>query len=176
MLYPNLQHIAQYLCDNTSPLTKKTKIQKGFATIATSLARYHSENYLNTNQRAANGGLDPSWLDLAFFGAPRFFRPEVPKSFNNWFLGDLWTENRGAPKTPNPTTTDPTPHLRPSELKPLRRVSKGRGDELHVGGGQSCKELRLGCRFLVDDGISAARASACTARIAGVEATVSDSL
>ena len=30
----------------------------------------------NVNQRAANGGLDPSWLDLAF---ARIFSPEVPK-------------------------------------------------------------------------------------------------
>ena len=28
---------------------------------------------------------------------------------------NLWTENRGAPKTPNPTTTDPTPHSQPSD-------------------------------------------------------------
>ena len=32
---------------------------------------------------------------------------------------DLWTENRGAPKTPNSTTTDLTPHLRPSEQMPM---------------------------------------------------------
>ena len=30
-------------------------------------------------------------------------------------FGGLWTENRGAPKTRKPTTTDPTPHSRPSE-------------------------------------------------------------
>ena len=29
-------------------------------------------------QRAENGGLDPSWLDFAFWGRPDF-RPEVPK-------------------------------------------------------------------------------------------------
>ena len=28
---------------------------------------------------------------------------------------DLWTENRGAPKTPNSATTDLTPHVRPSD-------------------------------------------------------------
>ena len=28
---------------------------------------------------------------------------------------DLWTENRGTPKTPNSTTTDLTPHFRPSK-------------------------------------------------------------
>ena len=32
-------------------------------------------------------------------------------------FGDLWMENRGAPKTPNSTTTDLTPHLWPSEKK-----------------------------------------------------------
>ena len=73
--------------------------------------------------RAANGGSDPSWLDLAFLGRPDFqsrgpqlpiFKgPQIPifKGFS-----DLWTENRGAPKTPSPTTTDLTPHLRPSEF------------------------------------------------------------
>ena len=53
-------------------------------------------------QRAVNGGLDPSWLDLAFLGRPDF------QSTENW----------GAPKTPNPTMTDPTPHSRPSDLSP----------------------------------------------------------
>ena len=38
--------------------------------------------------------------------APRF---SVQRSQNTYFKGfwDLWTENRGAPKMPNPTTTDP---------------------------------------------------------------------
>ena len=47
-------------------------------------------------------------------GAPRF---SVQRSQNPIFKGfwDHWTENRGAPKTPNSTTTDLTPHLRPSD-------------------------------------------------------------
>ena len=48
------------------------------------------------------------------FGAPRFSvqRSEIPIFKGFW---DLWTEKRGAPKTPKSTTTDLTPHLRPSE-------------------------------------------------------------
>ena len=30
-------------------------------------------------------------------------------------IWDLWTENRGAPKMPNPTTTDPAAHSRPAD-------------------------------------------------------------
>ena len=65
-------------------------------------------------QRAANGGLDPSWLDLAFLGRPDFPArgPQIPIFKGFW---DLWPENRGAPKTPISTTTDSTPHLRPSD-------------------------------------------------------------
>ena len=65
-------------------------------------------------QRAANGGSDPSWLNLAFLGRPDFPSrgPQIPIFKGFW---GLWTENRGAPKTPNSTTTDLTPHLRPSE-------------------------------------------------------------
>ena len=65
-------------------------------------------------QRAAKGGLDPSWLDLAFLGRPDFqFRgPQIPIFEGFW---DCVQKNRGAPKTANPTTTDPTPHLRPSD-------------------------------------------------------------
>ena len=65
-------------------------------------------------QRAANGGSDPSWLILAFLGRPTFQSrgPQIPIFKRFW---DLWTENRGAPKTPKSTTTDLTPHLRPSE-------------------------------------------------------------
>ena len=39
-------------------------------------------------------------------------------------LCDLWTDNRGAPKTPNPTTMDPTPHSRPSGLLAKRNLSR----------------------------------------------------
>ena len=39
-------------------------------------------------QRAENGGLDPSWLDLAFLGAP-IFSPEVSKPFRISILGPL---------------------------------------------------------------------------------------
>ena len=47
------------------------------------------------------------------FGAPRF---SVQRPQNAYFktFWDLWTENRCTPKTPNPTTTDPIPHSRPS--------------------------------------------------------------
>ena len=69
---------------------------------------------MGKNQRAVNGGSDLSWLKLAFLGRPDFPSrgPQIPifKGF-----GDLWTENRGAPKAPISTTTDLTPHLRPSE-------------------------------------------------------------
>ena len=36
-------------------------------------------------------------------------------SFSPFRSSWLWTENRGAPKTPNSTMTDLTPHLRPSD-------------------------------------------------------------
>ena len=79
------------------------------------------------SQRAENGGLDPSWLNLAFLGRPdsQFRGPQNPSKQIFW---DLWTENRGAPKTPNSTTTDPTPHSRPSECRdviPFRRSPFG---------------------------------------------------
>ena len=47
------------------------------------------------NQRAENGGLDPSWLDSAFcWGAP-IFGPEVPKPFRTRILGPLdWKSGR----------------------------------------------------------------------------------
>ena len=66
------------------------------------------------HQRAANGGSDPSWLNLAFSGRPDFQSrgPQIPIFKGFW---DLWTEDRGAPKTPNSTMTDLTTHLRPSE-------------------------------------------------------------
>ena len=53
-------------------------------------------------------------VEFGVFGAPQF---SVHKSQNplKEVFGDLWTENWGAPKTPNPTTTDLTPHLRPSD-------------------------------------------------------------
>ena len=50
-----------------------------------------------------------------FWGAP-IFSPEVPKYLFFKRFRTSGRKNRGAPKTPNPTTTDLTPHLRPSEL------------------------------------------------------------
>ena len=61
-------------------------------------------------------------VGFGVFGAPRFSvqRSETPifKGF-----GDLWTENRGAPKTPNSTATDLTPHLRPSDSQKKKLFS-----------------------------------------------------
>ena len=60
-------------------------------------------------------GIGSLVVGFHFFGAPRFSvqRPQITyfKGF-----GDLWTENRGAPKTRNPTLTDLTPHSWPSDL------------------------------------------------------------
>ena len=64
-------------------------------------------------QRAENGALDPWSLNLRFWGAP-IFSPEDPKPLNSRvserFGANIW----GAPNA-DPTTTDPTPHSRPSE-------------------------------------------------------------
>ena len=57
---------------------------------------------------------DPSWFIFAFLGCPDFPSGE-PKNPSKQAFGDLGTENRGAPKTRKSTTTDPTPHSRPSE-------------------------------------------------------------
>ena len=58
------------------------------------------------------GWIRRGWISR-FLGAP-IFSPEVQNTHFKGF-GDLWTENRGAPKTRNPTTTDPTRHLRLSD-------------------------------------------------------------
>ena len=60
-------------------------------------------------------------VDFRVFGAPRFSvqRPRDPLQSVVW---DLWTENRGAPKTRNSTMTDPTPHSRPSENRFVRII------------------------------------------------------
>ena len=49
-----------------------------------------------------------------FWGAP-VFSSEVRNTYFKGFW-DLCTENRGAPKAPDSTTTDLTPHLRPSDI------------------------------------------------------------
>ena len=55
-------------------------------------------------------------VGFGVFGAPRFSAQRSQNPLKSVFW-DLWTENRGAPETPNPTTTDPTPHSRPSEFR-----------------------------------------------------------
>ena len=64
------------------------------------------------------GWIRRGWI-WRFWGTP-IFSPEAP---NTCFKGfwDLWMESRGAPKTPNSTTTDPTPHSRHSEIAKLRK-------------------------------------------------------
>ena len=66
------------------------------------------------NQRAANGGVRSVVVEFGIFGAPRF---SIQRSQNPLKVG-IWGPldgKRGTPKTPNSTTTDLTPHLRPSE-------------------------------------------------------------
>ena len=53
---------------------------------------------------------------------PPIFSPKVPKHLVRR-VWDLWTENQGAPKTPNSTMTDPTPLLGP--LITFRDISFG---------------------------------------------------
>ena len=69
--------------------------------------------HTSDGRECENGGLDPSWMDLAFLGRPLFSAQRSQYTCSKGFW-DLWTENRGAPKTPNPTTTDRTLHSRPS--------------------------------------------------------------
>ena len=61
-------------------------------------------------------------LDFRVFGAPQF---SVQSPQNTYFKGfwGLWTENRGAPKTRKSSTTDPTPHPRPSDPNPYPPVT-----------------------------------------------------
>ena len=37
--------------------------------------------FLAKDQRAANGGSDPSWYKLAFFGAPQFSAQRSPNTY-----------------------------------------------------------------------------------------------
>ena len=66
------------------------------------------------DQRAENGGLDPSCLIFAFLGRPDFPSRD-PETLYKYVFGDLWTENRGAPKMRKAAMTDPTPYSWPSE-------------------------------------------------------------
>ena len=54
-------------------------------------------------------------VGFGVFGVPRFSVQRSPTPIFKEFSG-FWTENRGAPKTPNSTTTDLTPHLWPSDF------------------------------------------------------------
>ena len=70
--------------------------------------------------RAENGALDPWSLNLRFWGAP-IFSPEASKPLfwrvSERFGANIW----GAPNA-DTTTTDPTPHSRPSECTELLRL------------------------------------------------------
>ena len=77
--------------------------------------------WVQKNQRAEDGGLDPSWLNFAFLERPRF---SVQRSQDTNFkgFGGLWTKDRGAPNTRKSTTTDPIPHSRPSEKSQMSMI------------------------------------------------------
>ena len=66
------------------------------------------------------GWIRRGWISR-FWGAP-IFSPEVPKFLFFKGFWDLWTENRGAPKTWKSTTTDPTPHSGPSDFSALKTL------------------------------------------------------
>ena len=65
-------------------------------------------------RRAENGGLDPSWLSFAFLGCPDF-QSRGPKILILKGFGASGQKIGAPPKTRKSTTTDPTPHSRPSE-------------------------------------------------------------
>ena len=59
--------------------------------------------------------VDPSSLDLRFWGAP-IFSPEGPKTLILKGFGAIWGQTPGAPQKADPITTDPMPHSRPSKF------------------------------------------------------------
>ena len=84
----------------------------------TPFGRYRYLGGINSQFNCSEGrkwGVRSVVVEFGVFGAPRFSvqKSQSPLEIGIW---DLWTENRGAPKTPNPTMTDLTPHLRPSEF------------------------------------------------------------
>ena len=94
--------------------TAKTLITRSVATCKWSLQRAIGQR--SESSEGQKWGVGSVVVEFGVFGAPRF---SVQRSQNACFkgFGDHWTENRGAPKTPNSTTTDPTPHSRPSEKR-----------------------------------------------------------
>ena len=65
-------------------------------------------------QRAAKRGLDLSWLDLAFLGR-HGFQSRGPEILTLKVFGTSALKIGAPPQTLNSTTTDPTPHSRPSD-------------------------------------------------------------
>ena len=70
-------------------------------------------SYLSEGRECVVGSV---LVDFRVFGAPRFSVQRPQNTYSKGF-GGLWTENRGAPKTRKPTTTDPTPHSRLSAFE-----------------------------------------------------------
>ena len=67
------------VCQVVGPLKGPTKSERKKRT-----NRGVPEN--SGNQRAANGGSDPSWLNFGVFGAPRFSVQRSPEPFKNSFF------------------------------------------------------------------------------------------
>ena len=61
-------------------------------------------------QMAENGGLDPSWLDLAFFGRPDFPVQRFPKTYFKG-LWDLSRKRQIQPRRIQPPTSRPCDSL-----------------------------------------------------------------
>ena len=91
-------------------------------------------------QRAANGGSDPSWLNLALFWGAPIFRPEAPKALTNRYRS---IQN----SAPLPTLQSETwlvrtkvrePHLNPQvrmNFLPLALVLKRKARKVHTNRG-----------------------------------------
>ena len=85
------------------------------------ISRAHSPPLLHKNppvetpdSEGREWGVGSVVVDFRVFGAPRFAVQKPPNTCFKGFWG-FWTENRGAPKKRKLTTTDPTPHSRPSD-------------------------------------------------------------
>ena len=86
------------------------------------LNHFHSGDHFSLESEGREWVVGSVVVDFRVFGAPRF---SVQTSQNTSFkgFGGLWTENWGAPKTRKSTTTDPTPHSRPSDKTESQRKS-----------------------------------------------------
>ena len=117
-----------FLCGAAQPISTKLKMPKKCSCVCSYVATWHGAQTSATKvsgtffrnifgpfgSEGLEWGVGSVVVESAFWGRPDF-QSRGLKTLTLKGFGAIWGKNLGRPKNADPTTTDPTPHSKPSD-------------------------------------------------------------